>query len=466
MRLNDAKPRKSPLRVVGFGIAFLGLLVIGFAIWAALRVAPAPTLELASDQPAIGKKSQIHIKTVEALRGVERVVVELSQGEKTIELADESFEVQSEYRPWDKVAEEHNFDLEIGTEKYPELVEGDAVITVRVINAGTWLKDGLQIEETLTLPVRIKPPALSVLVDHVFVAQGGCEVVVYTVGPTAVRHGVRSGKEFFPGYDLPGSKNQKFAFFAAPYDLTDPDKIVLVAADDVDNEARRPFVNQFTPRPFKKDTINVSTRVMERVVPKIAAAVPSFKPEDSVVESYVAINSKMRTENRARLRELAKGSAEEFMWDRTFVQMSAKAVSAFADHRTYKHEGKKIDEQFHLGFDLASTARAPIPAANPGKVLLAEYLGIYGNVVVLDHGYGIMSLYAHLSSFEVEKGDTVKRAQVIGRTGATGLALGDHLHFAMLLHGLPVTALEWWDGHWIQDRIALKLGKALSFKSN
>lgn len=138
-------------------------------------------------------------------------------------------------------------------------------------------------------------------------------------------------------------------------------------------------------------------------------------------------------------------------------------MDTFAVRRTYLYEGEVVDEQTHLGYDLASVQRAEVPAANDGVVVLAEFFGIYGNCVIVDHGYGLMSLYAHLSSMNVSPGDPVTRGQVLGHTGATGLAGGDHLHFSVLLQGLPVSSLEWWDDHWLQDRLARKLGEALPF---
>ena len=98
-------------------------------------------------------------------------------------------------------------------------------------------------------------------------------------------------------------------------------------------------------------------------------------------------------------------------------------------------------------------------AANSGVVVLTEFLGIYGNAIVLDHGYGLQSLYAHLSSFEVKKGDRVAKGHIIARSGTTGLAAGDHLHFSLLLHGVHVNPLEWWDPHWVKTRISAKLRK-------
>jgi murein DD-endopeptidase MepM/ murein hydrolase activator NlpD len=85
------------------------------------------------------------------------------------------------------------------------------------------------------------------------------------------------------------------------------------------------------------------------------------------------------------------------------------------------------------------------------------FFGIYGNVVVIDHGCGLQSFYAHLSSFDVKEGEEVKHGQVIAHSGQTGLAGGDHLHFTMLLDGIPVNPVEWWDPHWIHDRIEAKL---------
>ena len=146
------------------------------------------------------------------------------------------------------------------------------------------------------------------------------------------------------------------------------------------------------------------------------------------------------------------------MWDGPFVQLgNSKVEASFADHRTYIYKGKEVDQQTHLGFDLAVTQHVPVVAAAAGTVLNASWLGIYGNCVIIDHGMGVQSLYAHLSSIAVKPGDMVEKDQQIGRSGMTGLAAGDHLHFTMLVNGHPVNPIEWWDPHWIQDRVLRKL---------
>jgi len=315
--------------------------------------------------------------------------------------------------------------------------------------------------------VRLTPPSVGVLSTQTYVRQGGCEAVVYRVGEGAERHGVQAGDWFFPGYPLPGGQpGEQFALFAVPYDLGDATNVRLVAADVVGNAAQVAFIDKFFPEPPTSDVIEVSDAFLEKVVPPIMSQTPDLEDRGSLLENYLQINRDLRRANAKELVEIAARSKPEFLWSRPFAPMiNAAVMAAFADRRTYRYQGREIDRQDHLGFDLASTQQDSIPSANDGVVVLARYMGIYGNTVIVDHGYGLMSLYGHLSSIAVSEGDRVSRGQTLGRTGVTGLAVGDHLHFTMLLHGLPVNPREWWDGHWIEDRLERKLGAALPFSS-
>ena len=128
-------------------------------------------------------------------------------------------------------------------------------------------------------------------------------------------------------------------------------------------------------------------------------------------------------------------------------------MAKYGDERTYLYKGNKISKSAHLGYDLASYSKAPVEAANSGIVIFSADLSIYGSTVIIDHGLGLMSLYGHLSALTVEKGDRVKRGDMIGKTGATGLAGGDHLHFGRLRHGYEVSPVYWWDRNWIKIHI-------------
>jgi murein DD-endopeptidase MepM/ murein hydrolase activator NlpD len=195
------------------------------------------------------------------------------------------------------------------------------------------------------------------------------------------------------------------------------------------------------------------------VVPAILAGTTEVAPQGTTIEKFLVINGELRRKNAEKIASFANQSSPEWLWGgAVFHPFTNTAVqSAFADRRTYIYQGREVDRQTHLGFDLASYAGTPIVAANRGKVLFADELGIYGNTVILDHGMGVQSLYAHLSSIGVKVGDVVEKSQALGRSGMTGMAAGDHLHFTMLVAGRMVNPIEWWDSHWIEDRILRKL---------
>jgi murein DD-endopeptidase MepM/ murein hydrolase activator NlpD len=79
---------------------------------------------------------------------------------------------------------------------------------------------------------------------------------------------------------------------------------------------------------------------------------------------------------------------------------------------------------------------------------------------MIDHGMGILTLYGHMSSIDVEVGDTVQKNDIIGRTGQTGLAAGDHLHYGIYINGVAVRPIEWWDEKWIKDNVVNKINEA------
>ena len=205
-------------------------------------------------------------------------------------------------------------------------------------------------------------------------------------------------------------------------------------------------------------------KFFNKVVPGILSQSPEIKDRGSLLDNYLAINKELRKKNAETIKSLAERSKPSFLWNKPFMMLrNGKVMAAFADRRTYIYQDKVIDRQDHLGFDLAVTQQAPIPAANDGIVAYARFFGIYGNAVIIDHGYGLMTIYGHLSSIAVKEGQKVERGAIIGKSGETGLAGGDHLHFCTILQGLPVNPVEWWDGHWIKDRISKKLGPSFQF---
>ena len=465
----ESDPLHSDRRRRGRGRLFLLLLAVAAIVavaLAAFRVGPAPEISLSSRPEVVGRKAPVTIRVAEPKRGLSRVVVEVAQEGAAQVLADERFTPRPAWKPWGERLAEKSFELDLGKSAIPALREGEATLRVVAERAPAWLLSGEPSVLEQKFVVRLTPPTLEVVSSQHYVAQGGAEVVVYRAGETSVRDGVEVGSWFFPGFALPGGgPRDRFALFAVPYDVADVSQVKLVATDAAGNLRTATFVDQFFPHPPGADLIELDEKFLNKVVPEILAETPDLVDKGDLVENYLQINRDLRRANGAELVKIAAKTKQEFLWKSAFLALpGGQVMSSFADHRTYRFGDREIDQQDHLGFDLASTQKAEVPASNRGVVVLARYFGIFGNTVVLDHGYGLMTLYAHLSSIAVAEGAVVERAQVVGRSGATGLAAGDHLHFSFLLHGLPVRPVEWWDAHWIADRLERKLGAALPFE--
>lgn len=443
----------------------VAVLALGFLALGVFRVGAPPEIVISPATPVIGKRTAVKVEVSEPSRGLSSVKVDFIQGEKIQTLAERSYFPKPSLKFWGAATNKDSITVEVGRDTISGLKPGEAVIRVRAGRASTWLRRPEDTTQEIKLPVRLTPPTLQATSSQIYVTQGGAGVIVYRVGESTVRDGVRAGEWWFPGFALPGGgKQDRFAFFAVPYDMSEP-KVRLIAADGAGNEAERSFIDKFFPKPPRRDNIQVSDAFIGKVVPEIMAQAPEMRDQGNALENYLAINTELRKINGETLKELARKSQPGFLWSKPFLAMpNGKVMANFADHRTYMYQGREIDHQDHLGFDLAVTAHAPVPAANAGIVVLAKYFGIYGNTVVIDHGFGLMSLYGHMSSIAVAAGQKVAQGDILGATGETGLAGGDHLHFATLLQGLPVNPAEWWDGHWIKDRVALKLGPAFKLE--
>jgi len=357
----------------------------------------------------------------------------------------------------------------LGKRDFPDLRAGTA--TVHVTAARPVLFGYREAETTASreFEVRLTPPQIAVLSSFHYVNHGGSEMVVYRAAPADVESGVRVGDIEYPGFPATGAGIEtsdpalRVAFFALLWNQPVDTPIRIFARDAYGNESTAVFDYRVFPKQFRQSRISLDDRFLSRVVPAILQNTPELRVDDpsDLLGSYLRINRDLRRMNNEAIAALAAETAPEILWRGPFKQLINTAVEAgFADQRTYVYDGRDVDQQVHLGFDLASTAAAPVLAANRGRVVHAGWLGIYGNCVIIDHGMGVQSLYAHLSSVEVDVGDMVELDQRIGRTGTTGLAGGDHLHFTMLLGGQAVTPIDWWSAQWIEDRIQRKLREA------
>ncbi|CAM2061477.1 M23 family peptidase [Desulfovibrionales bacterium] len=294
------------------------------------------------------------------------------------------------------------------------------------------------------------PPMLSVINCTTNVRQGSAAVVAFTANEELTITGVRVNDIFYPAFRQ--KKGNYLSLFAFPWNLSAREfQPVLFGRDIAGNEREMHLTMHTLPANFRHDTINLSDSFLDRKMPEFEKDVSGTM---SNIDRYLQVNNKLRNANAKTIAELGWRTAAKPLWQGPFQRFTGKLMANFADTRTYRYNGKDVDTQTHLGVDIASQKNIEVSAANYGIVVQADWLGIYGQTVIIDHGLGLQSLYSHLSEIMVKKDDEVQKGQTIGRTGTTGLAGGDHLHFGILISGLAVSPTEWWDPHWIKDNLA------------
>jgi murein DD-endopeptidase MepM/ murein hydrolase activator NlpD len=276
---------------------------------------------------------------------------------------------------------------------------------------------------------------------------GAAAVFVSTPEPETDIH-VIVGEYQFPFMSNPDG-TRHFAVFAHPHDIEMANFKPVVQIKDLAGNTRRLLVGTISKdRTFKTDNLNVPHSFIE------GKALEMLNKEGSDKETFLEMNRDVRAASRAKL-QAATSAAEEIapMWHGAFYRNAGAPKAQFADHRTYLLDNEKIDKQIHFGLDIAGLATMPIRAANDGVVTFADYVGIYGNCILINHGGHVSTLYAHLSQIDVTPGTNVSREQVIGRSGNTGMAGGDHLHYATYVADVPVEPTEWFDSSWLKTRI-------------
>ena len=432
---------------------FVSLIILIALLGAAYYLAPrfewqAPQIKLARDTDVLGP-APLEIVVTDQGAGLKSVTATLSSGGSEHTLASE------QYSP--PVAEKR---IEVVlSSKLAGVKEGPAVLRVSARDGSLWnLFRGNEAVFRKNLAIDITPPTLELIADDRYVNFGGVGVIVYKPSADTAMSGVRIGDHFFPGYpgQIKGHPDRSIALFAQPYNVPAETKAVLVATDKAGNTREMPLAYELKNVKYRKSTIALSDNFLQG---KIAPLLNDLGARQGTAkEVFLRVNKGLRKENEDRIVAVTKKSTPSMLWKGAFSQLSNSKVEAnFADERTYTYNNEAIDTAYHLGYDLSVTRHYPVEAANSGAVAFAGDLGIYGNAVILDHGLGLFTLYGHLSSIDVKPGDPIEQRQIIGKTGETGLAAGDHLHYGVYLHGVAVLPVEWWDQKWIDDNIEPKL---------
>lgn len=440
-----SRSRTKPFLLVVVVLLFAVVASVSYLAWRQT----VPGVAVTSAPPRFLGQKTAHTFTLEARRGrIARFDIRVAQGGKpAVALAQEAVGTSRTQVPvtFDSAA--------LG------LREGGATVEVRARD-DFWrpLRPDDRPIASYPVTVDLTPPKLEILGATQYVSPGGVGLVAFRA-TGAARATLTVASLVAPSFPLGApEQNTRVALIALPYDFSPGASITLTAEDEAGNVASRGIPSELKPRKFPRDRIELKDAFLQAKVPEL---LPQHPPSKPLVEGFLVINRDQRRQAEAEKRRIGGKTADTALWEGAFVQpRNTKVFSNFAETRTYIYEGRDIDTQVHFGYDLASTRQAAVPAANAGVVVFAGPLTIYGNTVIVDHGLGLQTLYAHLSRIDVKEGDKVGKGQELGRSGTTGLAIGDHVHYEVLVHGVSVTPLEWWDLKWIRDHIAKPLKEA------
>jgi murein DD-endopeptidase MepM/ murein hydrolase activator NlpD len=420
-----------------------------------------PTLELDLVSPYLGVSQDITIEVSDPESGLRKLWVGLLKDGKEVVLHVADFPAAGFLKSG---SQKHSaVKVSVAPAKLG-FSDGEAILRM-VVHDYSW-KDWWKGNKTYlekTVVIDTKPPQVEVLSRAHNINQGGAGLVIFRTSEDCSTGGVRVGDKFYPGYmGFFDDPNVYLTFIALGYQQGRNTEMRVKAVDLAGNSAESNFYYHIRRKKFRKDNINISSRFLDLKLPEFESQL-SASAAKKPVDRFLEINRDLRQANYQSVSAACQNPVKNKHWQGTFLRLPKSATRArYADHRTYFYDGRRIDQQVHLGVDLASLSNSPVPAGNAGVVVFAQSLGIYGKTVILDHGFGLFSMYSHLSQIAVNPGDVLSRGDQLGRTGSSGLAGGDHLHFSMLISDTFVNPVEWWDKNWIQNNVTAKLKWARS----
>jgi len=202
----------------------------------------------------------------------------------------------------------------------------------------------------------------------------------------------------------------------------------LFAVDTLNSGKRGVFIVN-----VKRDGRNIFRKKLDIGFSDRVFSSQELRISQSLLERRIEAVSKGGERLRMTLAKSVR--SDEIYWDEPFMMpVEGRLSTPFGARRTLNGGYGYI----HAGIDLANKLGTPVSAANSGQVVLSEAQSLTGNTIVIDHGLGLLTLYAHLETMSVEKGDFVERGQQIGTMGSTGFSTGSHLHFETQLMGVYI----------------------------
>lgn len=314
---------------------------------------------------------------------------------------------------------------------------------------------GNQSVKMLEITIDTQLPQVNIIQMSNIITKGGAAAVVFYANDDALANiSLTNGFQSFVAFPF---HKPNYYLGIIPWHINNPTFKGAIIAQDRAGNVRRFSINfmrynrnyRTSALPLKPAFID--GKITEIIENENIRAVDSFEDE---IAKFRYVNENIRAkDSRTIAHKILNMEREVAGFDVFKPANNAKVVGLFGDYRKFSFNRADAGESYHLGIDLAGYKNMPVSASNDGVVVLSAELGIHGNTIIIEHGFGVASLYAHLSEAFVKEGDIVSKGDIIAKTGASGLAFGDHLHFSVLLQGIPTISNEWMDSRWLKTHI-------------
>ena len=439
------------------GLLLVFLLIIGGALYVYFsktfeRVAPTISLENSNGYWNLKKPLDISIKDESGIKSY-KVIMHTNDGDKILQYEQ-------------LLVPQQDLTLHISPPRGSyTMKDKEITLVVQAQDISKWnmLKGNLS-QKTFKLKIDKKRPRVSIVNNSYKISRGGSALVIFKVDDDNLDeiYILSNHKKHFkaePFY----KEGYYIALLAWP--VQDSGFKATVIATDLAGNIRKSYVPLYLKnKTYKVSKIKLSDKFLNGKIYDLAEDFEETQGVTDKLEQFKIINEDVRAKNEKLIHKLTSVVPQEMISDfkvrRMYPLKNGAVVAHFGDHRKYYYHGKLISEAYHLGLDLASHAMAPIKTQNGGKVVFSDYNGLYGNMPVLSHGLGLYTIYGHCSSVDVTEGEDVPPNSKIANTGKSGYAMGDHLHFGVLVQGIEVRPQEWMDKQWIKLNISDIIKKA------
>lgn len=339
------------------------------------------------------------------------------------------------------------------------LKDKEIQIIVEATDTSKWnMLNGNMVQKQYNLEIDKKRPVVNIINNSYKISRGGSALVIFSVDDDNL-------EEFY----IQGNNEKKFkaqpfykegyyiALLAWPL-IDNGFKATVVAKDSAGNVTKSYVPLYLQDKNYKISNIKLSDKFLKGKIYELSEEFEETQGVSEPLEQFKLINETVRAKNEKLIHEITSKVSNEMISDFKIEKMyplkNGQVVAHFGDHRKYYYNSDFVSEAYHMGLDLASYAMAPIMTQNGGEVVYYDYNGLYGNMPIISHGLGLYTLYGHCSSSEVTSGQHLSKNSKVANTGKTGYAMGDHLHFGVLVQGIEVRPQEWMDSQWIKLNIS------------